>query len=346
MAESARQFWQDVSLGIAFVPLVLASARRIQSQSSSGAGSENVITTLYCLILFTAVVRAVWLLIPSDVLNSSYAPRDVYAFHGEWLGAFISEVLLTAGSISLFSIFILFAIYWSNLVKKGLNLCLFLGGVYSSEGMILMDSFFIALLALVCSIEISMLSHRFRTVLQTLGAVNQVSTETQVKRIVWITVSCNLFFLVRAAADIAVGTTLFVYWKTVPPPITDKQPQLLQACCSEAHHLRLLTCCASPFVYRSRLRAENKAFGPVFDTTSWEWFVLVKHASEAVLLAVILYVLNGSFGTSGGEGDGTKTGGRRTGYQEISRNDTYPADRSRSGSAQHKGSGQQYGTNV
>ena len=35
-------------------------------------------------------------------------------------------------------------------------------------------------LCLVCSVEISRYSHRFRTVLTTLGAVNQISTEGQV----------------------------------------------------------------------------------------------------------------------------------------------------------------------
>ncbi|CAN0511663.1 unnamed protein product, partial [Laminaria digitata] len=37
------------------------------------------------------------------------------------------------------------------------------------------------MLSLVCSVEISRLSHRFRTVLRTLGAVNQISTDGQVR---------------------------------------------------------------------------------------------------------------------------------------------------------------------
>jgi hypothetical protein len=39
-------------------------------------------------------------------------------FSGQWLGTLASELLLTAGTVQLFAIFILFAIYWSNLVKK------------------------------------------------------------------------------------------------------------------------------------------------------------------------------------------------------------------------------------
>ncbi|CAN0437045.1 unnamed protein product [Ectocarpus sp. 13 AM-2016] len=38
------------------------------------------------------------------------------------------------------------------------------------------------MLSLVCSVEISRFSHRFRTVLRTLGAVNQISTDGQVSR--------------------------------------------------------------------------------------------------------------------------------------------------------------------
>jgi hypothetical protein len=36
-----------------------------------------------------------------------------------------------------------------------LNLSLFLGGAYSSQGVILADSVFLSLLALVCSVEVS-----------------------------------------------------------------------------------------------------------------------------------------------------------------------------------------------
>jgi hypothetical protein len=38
---------------------------------------------------------------------------------------------------------------------QALNLSLFLGGAYSSQGVILADSVFLSLLALVCSVEVS-----------------------------------------------------------------------------------------------------------------------------------------------------------------------------------------------
>ena len=41
--------------------------------------------------------------------------------------------------------------------------------------MTLLDSLMLALLSMICVVEISIFSHRFRTVLTTLGAINQVS---------------------------------------------------------------------------------------------------------------------------------------------------------------------------
>jgi hypothetical protein len=168
--ESKRQIYQDAVLGLCFSAIAAAAARRVlAARHGSGGAGENVIGTLYSLIMFTAVARAVWLLIPSRVLEPSYAPQPVYAFRGvlhhlsntifelflatsvgncyriavvrlehaavsnptdypilflyalfpgQWLGTLASELLLTIGTVQLFAIFILFAIYWSNLVKK------------------------------------------------------------------------------------------------------------------------------------------------------------------------------------------------------------------------------------
>jgi len=57
-----------------------------------------------------------------------------------------------------------------------------------------------------------MFSHRFRTVLKTLGAINQVSTESQVKRIVWITYTGNAFFFVRAFLEAILAALYIKYW--------------------------------------------------------------------------------------------------------------------------------------
>jgi hypothetical protein len=81
--ESKRQMYQDAVLGICFSAIAAAAARRVlAARHSSGGAGENVIGTLYSLIMFTAVARAIWLLIPSSVLEPSYAPQPVYAFRG------------------------------------------------------------------------------------------------------------------------------------------------------------------------------------------------------------------------------------------------------------------------
>ena len=78
--------------------------------------------------------------------------------------------------------------------------------------MILVNAIVLAIVSIICVVEITIFSHKFRTVLQTLGAINQVSTESQVKRIVWITVTGNLFFFTRAFLETIFAFMLITYW--------------------------------------------------------------------------------------------------------------------------------------
>ena len=118
--------------------------------------------------------------------------------------------------------FLLFQLFlqWFYLLKvvllaaaEILNSVLYLLGVYSSEGMVLANSVLLATVSIVCVCEITIFSYRFRTVLKTLGAINQVSTESQVRRIVWITVTGNMFFFTRAFLESIFAVLLFVYWR-------------------------------------------------------------------------------------------------------------------------------------
>lgn len=93
-----------------------------------------------------------------------------------------------------------------------LSAMLFLLRFYSSEGMILLNSILLSAVSIICVIEITIFSHKFRTVLQTLGAINQVSTESQVKRIAWITVTGNLFFFTRAFIELIFACLMLMYW--------------------------------------------------------------------------------------------------------------------------------------
>jgi hypothetical protein len=250
-----------------------------------GGAETNVVTAFYSLILTTAFFRSIWFLIPNSILEPSYVPHAVMAFdpdHPSWLGGFISEEMLTAGSLSLFSIFILILVYWADILKKYfqpgarrsrpmttfLNIVLFLIFVeianallfllkyYSSEGMILLNSILLGTVSIICVIEITIFSHKFRTVLQTLGAINQVSTESQVKRIVWITVTGNLFFFTRAFIEAIFAGMLIVYWKN------------------------------------------HGTVQEVFSHVLWDSYMILKHWSEVIILALMLYILQSRFTTN------------------------------------------------
>ena len=255
------------------------------SRSQSGEESTTVVTAFYSLILLTATLRTIWFIIPSTFWSPYYTPHAVMAFdpdHPEWKFKFIEILLVGAGSLCLFSIFILILVYWADILKKYfypgarrslpmrtflvlvsvllilqiLNATLFLMKNYSTEGMILANAVTLSLVSLVCVCEITIFSHRFRTVLKTLGAINQVSTESQVKRIVWITVTGNLFFLTRAFLETIFAVLLIVYWH------------------------------------------QHGTVAEVFSHAFWDSYVLLKHWSEVCILALMLYILQSRFTTN------------------------------------------------
>ena len=271
---------------------------------SQGGAETTVVTAFYSLILLTATLRTIWLIVPSTFWSPYYTPHAVMAFdpnHPEWVLKFLEILLVGAGSLCLFSIFILILVYWADILKKYfypgarrskpmvtflvlvsvllivqiLNATLFLMKNYSTEGMILVNAVTLSLVSLVCVCEITIFSHRFRTVLKTLGAINQVSTESQVKRIVWITVTGNLFFFTRAFIETIFAVMLIVYWH------------------------------------------KYGTVAEVFSHTLWDAYILLKHWSEVAILALMLYILQSRFTTNmDGSGDATVDGGKN-GYQTV-----------------------------
>jgi hypothetical protein len=269
-----------------------ASGRGTTASSSSGGGGPAgqqaetaVVTAFYSLILVTSGLRSLWFLIPSKVYQPTYTPLAVYAFdddHPYWIGAAFSELLVTAGSLCLFSIFILILVYWADILKKYfhpgsrrslpmvtflllvvtlfalelVNLGCFLLQLYTTEGMILYNAVLLAAVSTVCVVEITIFSHRFRTVLKTLGAINQVSTDSQVRRIVWITVTGNLFFVTRALLEVVFAGTLAVYW------------------------------------------AKHGSVDKVFRHVYWDMYIAAKYVSEVTILALMLYILQSRFSNS------------------------------------------------
>jgi hypothetical protein len=297
--ETTAEYFSDAVLCLAFTVIgVIAWKRREWSQEHGGA-ETNVVTAFYSLILMTSFFRAIWFAIPNSLLKPSYVPHAVMAFdknHPSWVGGFFSEELLTAGSLSLFSIFILILVYWADILKKYfqpgsgrvkpmttfknivgallviefINAALFLTGKYSSEGMILLNALLLANVSIICVIEITIFSHKFRTVLQTLGAINQVSTESQVKRIVWITVTGNLFFFTRALIETIFAAMLIIYWYN------------------------------------------HGTVQEVFSHPLWDTYMSLKHWSEVIILALMLYILQSRFTTSE---DASKIAG--VGYEAV-----------------------------
>mmetsp|Transcript_22624 Transcript_22624/g.28545 ORF Transcript_22624/g.28545 Transcript_22624/m.28545 type:complete len:353 (-) Transcript_22624:263-1321(-) len=316
--ETQMEYISDLVLGCAFLLVGLAAAQRMRWSRDQGGAETNVVTAFYSLILLTSLFRSTYFLIPNSILEPSYVPHAVMAFdpdHPSWIGGFISEEILTAGSLCLFSIFILILVYWADILKKyfspgarrsrpmhtfsniflGLltieviNAVFFLLRVYSSEGMILVNAILMAIVSIVCVVEITIFSHKFRTVLQTLGAINQVSTESQVKRIVWITVTGNLFFFTRAFIEAIFACMLIVYW------------------------------------------TKYGTVAEVFNHSLWDTYMMLKHWSEVAILGLMLYILQSRFTSSvagaGGSGNpgagGNSNGGprNRNNYQQIPEDD-------------------------
>jgi hypothetical protein len=192
------------------------------------------------LIFISSSFRAIWFLIPSSLLEESYAPVAVVAWKSRsWFGTLVSEILLDIGSLSLYGVFILVTCYWSTMMQKvkiepidksgvvrpkprGLgaikmfiyimggiiaielvNVLLFVFTLVNSEGMILLDSFLLSIVAIITSTFMTILSARIRLVLSTIGAANANSTRPQTNRILAMTRVGNSFFFCKVAVELA-----------------------------------------------------------------------------------------------------------------------------------------------
>jgi len=280
--ESKFEYWSNFVIGVAFLVIAALANGRMSNSKEQGGSETTVVTAFYTLILITASFRSVWFLIPNSFLKPNYTPSSVMAFSDEyphWFGAFMSQIILSSGSLSLFSIFILILVYWADILKKyfypgaqrskpmatfvvivcvliGIeitNSVCFLMKLYSTEAMILLNAIVLAFVSVVCVFQISVFSHKFRTVLKTLGHINQVSTESQVKRIVWITVTGNAFFTTRAVLEIYFAGTLYYFWR------------------------------------------KHGNVDKVFTHGYWDTFILLTYLSEFAILCLMLYILKSKF---------------------------------------------------
>lgn len=289
--ETMFEKYSDFMLGAAFLVTAAVAAKRIRlnrggggaAGGGGGAAESAVMTSFYSLILATALLRALYFLIPAAWWQPSYTPVAVYAWdtaeHPAWVGYALAELTVTVGSLTLFSIFILILVYWADILKKYynpgsrrnlpmstflllvlllvgtelINIILFLAGYYTTEGMILFNAALLAITSMVCVAQITLFSRKFQNVLKTLGAINQVSTDSQVRRIVWITVTGNLFFLTRAGLETIFAAYLMAFW----------------------------------WQHNTVARAFSHAW--------WDSYTVAKYTSELTILALMLHILQSRF---------------------------------------------------
>eukprot|EP00984_Skeletonema_dohrnii_P006069 scaffold2146_cov103-Skeletonema_dohrnii-CCMP3373.AAC.3 len=119
--ETSFEFYSDAALGVAFLATAIIAAKRMSYSRSQGGAETTVVTAFYSLILLTATLRTIWLIVPSTFWSPYYTPHAVMAFdpdHPEWFLKFLEVLLVGAGSLCLFSIFILILVYWADILKK------------------------------------------------------------------------------------------------------------------------------------------------------------------------------------------------------------------------------------
>ena len=289
--------YSDYILGGAFLLTALMAAQRIRANrrsttaatthSNTPAAESAVMTSFYSLIGVTATIRAGYFLL----LPRRHDPTPVAAWKDDdWVGYALAELTVTAGSLTLFSIFILILVYWADILKKYynpgsrrslpmstflwlvllllgaevINTGLFLAGFYTTEGMILFNAVLLAVTSMICVAQITLFSRKFQNVLKTLGAINQVSTDSQVRRIVWITVTGNLFFLTRAGLETIFAVYLLVFWW------------------------------------------KTGTVARAFSHAWWDTYTLVKYTSELTILALMLHILQSRFSNNNSSSSSTQ----------------------------------------
>lgn len=84
-----------------------------------------------------------------------------------------------------------------------INVLLYIFKVFNSEDMILYDSIELTIVSLITMFALTMLSRRIQTLLLMIGAINNSSTQAQIRRIVAITYAANIFFVARVSIEIS-----------------------------------------------------------------------------------------------------------------------------------------------
>lgn len=183
--------------------------------------------------IFTAALsRSIWFLTPNHLLEDTYTPTGLVAFHSNgWLGICVSDLFLQIGSISISGVFILITCYWIYILNKVgpagpskgfmirnpayssygpltmfsiavallstvklAGIILFLVQVLNLEEMILYDAIVSSLVSFIVLVKMTNLSSKIKLVLESLQAINHTDSRPQMRRIMAIIVIAGFYF--------------------------------------------------------------------------------------------------------------------------------------------------------
>lgn len=151
------------------------------------------------LYLIFILIACYWSQLLRDTSNASYYTRLAETDTNSVLNPFfvwMQERNLNMIHLFAFSVAIL-------LITSLINILLFTTKVFNSEDMILYDSIELTIVSLITMLALTLLSRRIQTLLVMIGAINNSSTQAQIRRIVAITYAANLFFVARVSIEIS-----------------------------------------------------------------------------------------------------------------------------------------------
>lgn len=160
------------------------------------------------LYLIFILIACYWSQLLTDTSNASYNARLTESESDSFLSpfiAFIRQRELSMMQLFGFNIAVL-------LICSCINVLLFTSKVFDSEDMILYDSVELTVVSLATMFALTLLSRRIQTLLLMIGAINNSSTQAQIRRIVAITYAANIFFVARVSIEVSFLIAILVLY--------------------------------------------------------------------------------------------------------------------------------------
>ena len=242
----SHPYRKDLALGFLFICISVFSCNRIFYYYDPNGG--KVVTILNVLIFLTSILRSIWFFVPESVYEITFTFQPLQAFVSQgWEVFLLTEVLNLAGTVSLYSIFILISVYWAHMLRKVtvtstysrensgthrprsmgtlelffllvaifsvISLAgsfLFVAGKFDSEELILCDSVVLTLASIAILTALTLLSFRIRRIMTSMGALTDHRTFPQIRRILAVTIAANMFFMCRVGLECTLAAALTV----------------------------------------------------------------------------------------------------------------------------------------